>query len=269
MRYGRLRDFVWIPMVLLFLYPVFRYGAVRIAVREEVEQGPLLTGRSSLDSLLAGSRGRPVIINFWATWCTPCVGELPHLDDLYRSMDGGITVVAVDIGDPRLETLLGFREELTLTIPVVWLNQEEASRLKEEWGLADVLPVSVVLDGEGNETVRAAGVRDESFFLAAVSGIVPEDTVPAPAEDPVLHINLVGVEGDSLTGILHRASVELAGPEGVDVFYPSIPADSAAMEELHLPFTGLPYAQPCVGSACGRLARSPEDLLTVVGSLTN
>ncbi|MBN2587867.1 MAG: TlpA family protein disulfide reductase [Candidatus Fermentibacteraceae bacterium] len=269
MRYGRLADYVWILMVALLLYPVFRYGAVDAPPAEPVEQGPLLAGRASLDSLLAGSGGMPVIINFWATWCTPCVGELPHIDHLYRSMDGTIAAVAVDIGDPRLETLLSFREELTLSMPVVWLSQSEASRLKTEWELPDVLPVSIILDCDGSELVRVAGVRDESFFREALSGSFTRDTTATDVDDLELHINLVGIEGDSLTQALYQACVELAGQGGVDVFYPSIPADSARMEDLYLPFAGLPYAQPCIGSACGRLARTPEDLVTVVGSLSN
>jgi thiol-disulfide isomerase/thioredoxin len=269
MRYGRLTDYLWILMVALLLYPVFRYGAVSVSPAELVEQGPLLAGRASLDSLLSGSRGIPVLINFWATWCTPCVGELPHIDHLYRSMEGGIAAVAVDIGDPRLETLLSFREELTLSMPVVWLSQSEVSRLKTDWDLPDVLPVSIILDCDGRETVRVAGARDESFFLEALSGSVTQDTSATDVEDHELHINLVGIEGDSLTKVLYDACVELAGQGGVDVFYPSIPADSASMEDLYLPFAGLPYAQPCIGSACGRLARTPEELVTVVGSLSN
>ena len=196
------------------------------------------------------------------------MGELPHLDHLYRSMDGGIAVVAVDLGDPRLETLLGFRDQLVLSMPVVWLSQGDAADLKSDWELPDVLPVSIVLDADGVETVRVAGVRDEDFFLQAVSGTVPSDTA-GPAEEPRLHINLVGIPGDSLTGVLYETSLELAGEDGVDVFYPSQPSDSAAMEALHLPLSGFPYAQPCIGTACGRLARTPEDLVDVVGTLSN
>ncbi|MFO8184354.1 MAG: redoxin family protein [Candidatus Aegiribacteria sp.] len=269
MRYRKPVDYLWIFLVLVFLYPAIRYGSSPDAVGQSVEQGPLFEGRAALDSLVEQARGRPVIINFWATWCSPCVGELPHIDNVYRSMEGDVEALAVDIGDPRLETLLGFREEFTLSMPVIWLSRGEAAALKRDWELPDVLPVTIILDGEGNETVRAAGARDESFFLSAVSGaaVMPPDTVVD--SEPELHLNVVGPPSDSMTILLHETSVELAGPESVDLFDPSSPLDSMAMEELYLPFTGFPYAQPCVGDACGRIARTPEELLLIVESLLN
>lgn len=269
-RYRTLADYIWIPLVGLFLFPVLRHVSLHDPFTERVEQGPLLTGIGSLDSLLAEAEGRPVLINFWATWCTPCIGELPHIDRLYRSMEGSFQAIAVDIGDPRLETLLGFREEVSLSMPVVWLNQEESEMLKDRWELPDVLPVTIMLDRDGLEMLMVAGVRDEEFFRQALAGSIDQDHVPLDtAATASLHINVVGSPSDSLTILLIDSSVELAGEGGVDVFDPSSPADSASMEEMHLPFTDFPYAQPCIGSACGRLARTPEDLVLVVGSLSD
>lgn len=268
-RYRKPLDFLWIILVLSFLYPVIRYGSRPDPLGRSVAQGPLFQGRTALDSLVHQARGRPVIINFWATWCTPCVGELPHIDNVYRFMEGDVEALAVDIGDPRLETLLGFREEFILSMPVVWLNRGEAAALKRDWGLPDLLPVTIILDGEGNETMRAAGARDESFFLSAVSGAVLADPDTVPEAVPELHLNVVGLPSDTMTVLLHETSVELAGPESVDLFDPSSPLDSMAMEELYLPLTGFPYAQPCVGDACGRIARTPEELVITVEALLN
>lgn len=269
MKYLKPLDYIWIVLVLVFLYPVIKYSSDRDHVDQSTEQGPLFEGRAALDSLVEQARGRPVIINFWATWCTPCVGELPHIDNVYRSMEGDVEALAVDIGDPRLETLLGFREDFMLSMPVIWLSRGEVTALKRDWDLPDLLPVTIILDGEGNETVRVAGARDESFFLSAVSGaaVMPRDTLPDA--EPELHLNVVGPPSDTMTILLHEASVGLAGPESVDLFDPSSPLDSMAMEELYLPFTGFPYAQPCVGDACGRIARTPEELVITVEALLN
>lgn len=258
----RLVDYLWIPLVLVFMYPVLRYsGSHFVQDPEDLQQGPLFIGRSELDSLLQESLGRPVIVNFWATWCSPCVGELPEIDDLYRSMDGSVDALAVNIGDPRLETLLRFREDFILSMPVVWLNETESSRIRSDWNLPDLLPMTVILDPQGGEAARAAGARDQEYFRMALSGTITEDTISvAFDEEGLLHINVVGPASDSLTLLLLETGLELAGEEGVDAFDPSVPADSQEMQALLLPFTGFPYAQPCVGSACGRLARTPEEL---------
>jgi len=269
--YLKFTDFLWIPIILIFLFPVIRHSGSHTSNDDGlVEQGPLMTGREALDSLLAGNLGKPVIVNFWATWCTPCVGELPVIDDIYRSMEGRIAVVAVDIGDLELEILLKFREEVNLSMPVVWLNENDAAQLKDDWGLSDVLPITVVFDSGGNETVRIAGTRDESFFRNAVEeGSLPDTTSENQIEELSLHINVVGIEADSLTQMLMTEALELASEEGVDFYDPSIVADSLLMEELYLPNPGYPYAQPCVGSACGRLVRTPAELRQAVGNLSN
>lgn len=270
MVYARFRSFLWIPVVLVFLIPVFKYAVILETGSESVSQGLLLVGRDALDSLLSSSEGKPVIVNFWATWCTPCVGELPHIDEVYRSMEGEIVAIAVDIGDPELETLLGFREAFKLSMPVVWLSENDAEILKREWNLADVLPITLIYDAYGNEIRRAAGIRDGEFFRSAVSGAIIEDTVSI--EDPpdlVLHVNVVGFSSDSLTEILLQTAIELAGYEGVDYFDPSVPSDSMEIEALFLPKTGYPYAQPCIGGACGRPAKTPDELLQAVENLSN
>ena len=269
--YTKFTDFLWIPIILLFLFPVIRHSGSHTAVDVvPVEQGPLMSGRESLDSLLSDNLGKPLIVNFWATWCTPCVGELPVIDEIFRSMEGRIGVVAVDIGDLELETLLKFREEVNLSMPVIWLNGNDAAQLKVDWGLSDVLPITVVFDSGGNETTRVAGTRDSSFFRNAIEeGSVPDTASEHQSPELVLHINVIGVEADSLTQILFAEAVELAGEEGVDFYDPSVQADSLSMEELYLPNTGYSYAQPCVGDACGRLVRTPEELRQAIENLSN
>jgi thiol-disulfide isomerase/thioredoxin len=262
-------DWLWLPMVALFLVPVAVHLSTHPSVESPVVQGSLITGRDGLDSLLAEAAGsRPVIVNFWATWCTPCVSELPHIDRVFASLDGAVLAIAVDIGDPDLGKLLDFRETVTLSLPVVWLDGREANLLKEEWGLPDVIPVTVFLDAAGTETARALGSRSEDFFRDAVLGMQPPDTVSSFSGSDGLHIVVAGDPSDSLTAALLGAAVELAGEEGVDSFDPSIPADREELESRYLPIEGVPYAQPCVGTSCGRLSRTVEDLIATVNTLT-
>jgi thiol-disulfide isomerase/thioredoxin len=53
------------------------------------------------DRLLADLEGTPVVVNFWATWCEPCVREMPLLADAARRFDGQVQFVGIDISDAR------------------------------------------------------------------------------------------------------------------------------------------------------------------------
>ena len=70
---------------------------------------------------LSQFRGRPVLINFWATWCGPCRLEMPHLQAAYEQYkDKGFTVLAVDIEfDDGPQAVQEFIDELGLTFPIV------------------------------------------------------------------------------------------------------------------------------------------------------
>lgn len=268
--YTGLRDWLWIPVVLLFLIPVaMSMQGGHSGHHGPVTQGSLVIGRAGLDSLLAEAAGEPVIINFWATWCSPCVGELPDIDRVYSASGGGITAVAVDIGDPELETLLEFREEFSVSMPMVWLDGDEVMALKADWDLADVLPITVILDPTGMETSRFYGARSAEYFESVISGAHAPDTSAVLENDPEgLHIIVVGDPDEPLTLELLEVSMELAGEEGVEHYDPSDPSGMAAMDSLFLPLSGFPYAQPCVGDACGRPAGSVEELLQIVENLT-
>ena len=68
---------------------------------------------------LASYRGRPVVLNFWATWCPPCVAEMPSLERLHRALGKeGLAVVAVSVDEDE-QALRKFVEEHKLTFPIL------------------------------------------------------------------------------------------------------------------------------------------------------
>jgi len=250
--YGReqvMSRYLWIPLTIMLLLPVPVILLAHLPRAGSYVNGELFTGISSLDSIIAASSGRPVLINFWATWCGPCVRELPELEALAGSPDNMAVVLAVDIGDPEFATLTAFRENNPLGLTVIWLSTEDAAFVSERYSLPDLLPVTIVLDGDGREVQRAAGARNGEWFAAAVSG-VHCGQVAVPGETCEIHIYVVGPAGDPLVDELARAASDIAGETGYDVLDPGVPADSVLMEEAYLPMNGWPYAQLCMGGAC-------------------
>jgi thiol-disulfide isomerase/thioredoxin len=102
---------------------------------------------------LASFQGHYVLLNLWATWCGPCVGELPQLAKLASAFPG-ITVVAVNVGRDNATQTAAFLKSHGAAKLAVYVDSDSAMlRAFEISGL----PLSVLLDPKGREIARAVG----------------------------------------------------------------------------------------------------------------
>ena len=108
---------------------------------------------------LGALQGRPVLVNLWATWCAPCVKEMPLLDELAADYDGELNVVTIsqDMGDPA--KIAAFFADNGLENLPQWIDPQLA--LGEAIG-AETLPVTVLYDATGQEEWRVTGDFDWS-----------------------------------------------------------------------------------------------------------
>jgi len=118
-------------------------------------------------------RGRPLLVNFWATWCPPCVEEMPDLQrvrDAYR--ERGVEVVGIAIDNAA--KIAAFREKHRLTLPllVAGVGGSELNRALGNAGAA--LPYTVLIGADGRIRERHLGqVKPEQlrrWLDAALSG---------------------------------------------------------------------------------------------------
>jgi thiol-disulfide isomerase/thioredoxin len=108
---------------------------------------------------LATYKGKPLIVNLWATWCGPCVTEMPSLAKLAADLkDQGVAVVAISEDRGGKFVVDPFLKEHGLTGLPVYLDKTMSTgkALKE----ATILPMTILIDAGGNEIGRVKGDRD-------------------------------------------------------------------------------------------------------------
>ena len=109
---------------------------------------------------LQGMRGRPLLINFWATWCPPCVEELPLLDAFYRENESkGWQVLGIAVD--KLAPVQAFLQRQPLAFPVVLAGMEGLSLSKNLGNQAGGLPFSMLLGADGSILHRKIGKLSE------------------------------------------------------------------------------------------------------------
>jgi thiol-disulfide isomerase/thioredoxin len=106
---------------------------------------------------LADFRGKVVLLNVWATWCTPCQEEMPALDRLNARLGGPrFEVVALSIDGLGAEVVRDFYDLLELRSLGVYVDA--TGRAMSELGAVGI-PLTLLVDGEGRELGRLAGAR--------------------------------------------------------------------------------------------------------------
>src|SRR6185369_6539274 len=104
---------------------------------------------------LSEQRGKVVMINFWATWCPPCLEEMPAMERLYRQhKDAGFTLLAVSV-DADASKVTPFLTSHKLTFPV---GLDPKMDLANTYSVR-ALPSSFIVDREGNLAALAIGPR--------------------------------------------------------------------------------------------------------------
>lgn len=105
---------------------------------------------------MAGFRGRPLLVNFWAPWCPPCVEELPMIDAFFRQhAPGGWQVVGLAVDKPvAVQNFLG---RTPVSFPVGILGLAGLGVVKSMGNESGGLPFTLVLDAAGHVAERKIG----------------------------------------------------------------------------------------------------------------
>jgi thiol-disulfide isomerase/thioredoxin len=109
---------------------------------------------------LADYKGKVVLVNFWATWCAPCVSEMPSLDQLQQKMGKDTFVVLpLSVDGPTRAKVVPFYQDKKLTDLGIYFDK--GRKAMQALGVS-VLPTSILIDASGRELGRIEGEADWS-----------------------------------------------------------------------------------------------------------
>ncbi len=105
---------------------------------------------------LSDLQGKPLLVNFWASWCTPCRQEMPEIVRAYDARSGAFTVVAVDLQE-NAGQVRDFADEFGMTFPIVIDTNGGVGEAWHIGGPVEGIPSSYFLDAAGIVQARVYG----------------------------------------------------------------------------------------------------------------
>lgn len=154
-------------ITVLVLLTVFRSGQARYSLQQQPDtsigaQSPAfaldnLQDRQSI-AVKPGKQRRPILLNFWASWCEPCIREMPLLNLAYSQYAGQADLIAVNVtGKDELSQVAEFAAKHGITMPILLDRQMSVS---EMYRIVQ-LPTTYVIDRNGRIADRVIGPLNE------------------------------------------------------------------------------------------------------------
>ncbi len=110
---------------------------------------------------MSEAEGYVVILGFWATWCPPCLREIPHFESLHQEYgDEGLIVLGASIDDMTSSEMLEFIERNDITYPVGITDRS----IRNDYGGIRAVPTTFIVDRSGIIVEEISGYRNREFF---------------------------------------------------------------------------------------------------------
>ncbi len=131
--------------------------------------GLTLPDAQGRERALGEFRGQPLVVNFWATWCPPCVGEMPELSQMQRDYaPQGLQILGIGIDSDK--NIRQFAEKMPMSYPLFVAGTGGGTELMRRFGNhSGSLPFTAVVDSEGRIRRRILGRFDNPDLRAAIA----------------------------------------------------------------------------------------------------
>jgi thiol-disulfide isomerase/thioredoxin len=172
-------------LFLVALYTLAAVGGCSQPARENPLEFTLPDTGGKLHSL-SDYKGKWVIVNYWATWCKPCLKEIPQLITLSREYENNaVVVLGIDYEDLDLKTLLGFMHDHHMSYPVLRTNPLAAQKLGPILGL----PMTFVITPQGELATTLVGQITRSGVEQAIDTEALQRGLPVPRRNKAKEVS--------------------------------------------------------------------------------
>ena len=111
--------------------------------------------------------GKPIVLNFWASWCGPCQSEMPDFNEKYAELGDDIHFVMVNMTDETIETASAFIGKNGYDFPVLFDTSSQAAMTYGAYSL----PTSFFINAEGHVIAQAVGAIDSQTLQRGIAMI--------------------------------------------------------------------------------------------------
>lgn len=174
---------------LIFMIGIVAFGALFVAERfwiapaqqQAASAGELMeplpevqvSDRDGNKVSLENMRGKVLVLNFWATWCAPCVAEIPFFNKVYAEFrERGVEFLAISEDAGGWKDIDVFLEKKTSIDYPIFLDEDE--RAAEAVGGLQGLPVTVFVDPQGRVAYKHVGITDIDVLRDNIQRLLPE-----------------------------------------------------------------------------------------------
>jgi len=144
-------------------------AALALAVSTAQAAGFSLTDTRGKTHSLAGYKGKWVLVNYWATWCPPCLVEIPDLIELHENKKNNLVVIGVALDYRNAQQVTDFAESMLISYPIVLGTRDVVNQIAPVQGL----PTTYLFNPEGKMVAQQVG----PVTKASVEGYIASKSV--------------------------------------------------------------------------------------------
>ena len=120
---------------------------------------------------LADFRGKVIILDFWATWCPPCIKEIPDFIELYKQYeDKGFAMVGISLDQAGISVVKSFVQKSKINYPIMMTD----GKVDKAYGGITSIPTTFIIDPAGNIRKKYVGYNSKAVFENDIKALLPE-----------------------------------------------------------------------------------------------